>query len=53
MYHLYRWTRHSIGRNYMTRHYEPLQPHLLMALARRFECQTFLDVGANVAPTRS
>lgn len=48
MYHLFRWTRLSTGRNLMTRHYEPLQPHLLMAFARRYGCETFIDVGANI-----
>lgn len=48
MYHLFRWTRPSTGRNRLTRHYEPMQPHLLMALAERLECETFVDVGANV-----
>ena len=48
MYHLYKWTPPSLGRNTITRHYEPMQPHLLMALARHFKCETFLDVGANI-----
>jgi FkbM family methyltransferase len=48
MYHLYKWTRQSAARNTMTHNYEPMQPHLLMALARRFECDTFLDIGANI-----
>lgn len=48
MYHLFRWTRSSKGRNVLTQHYEPIQPHLLMALAKRLECETFIDVGANI-----
>jgi FkbM family methyltransferase len=48
MYHAFKWTRRSLYRNDLTRHYEPLQPHLLVALARRFECDTFLDIGANI-----
>jgi FkbM family methyltransferase len=48
MYHLFAWTRKSVSRNELTRHYEPLQPHLLMALASHFGCTTFVDVGSNV-----
>lgn len=48
MYHLFRWTRASRGRNFLTRHYEPLQPYFLMALAERAGCDTFLDIGANI-----
>lgn len=43
-----KWTRASHGRNYLTRRYEPLQPYLLSRLARHCECDTFLDVGANI-----
>lgn len=48
MYHKFEWTRRSLGRNNVTRHYEPLQPHLLMALADHHQSEIFLDVGANV-----
>lgn len=48
MYHHFKWTRSSLGRNELTRQYEPLQPHLLMTLADRFECDMFVDVGSNV-----
>ncbi len=48
MYHTFKWTRPSIGRNFLTRHYEPLQPHLLMELAGSLQCDTFVDVGANI-----
>ena len=48
MYHHFKWTRKSDVRNDLTRHYEPLQPHLLVALASHYQCETFLDVGSNI-----
>lgn len=48
MYDKFAWTRYSLGRNKITRHYEPLQPHLLMALADHHQSEIFLDVGANI-----
>lgn len=43
-----KWTRRSQGRNYLTRNYEPLQPHLLLQLARHLNSDSFIDVGANI-----
>lgn len=48
MYDKFAWTRYSLGRNKITRHYEPLQPHLLMTLADYHQSEIFLDVGANI-----
>lgn len=48
MYHLFKWSRASLSRNDLTRHYEPMQPHLLITLARQLECDVFVDVGSNV-----
>lgn len=48
MYHRFRWTSVAARRNGLTAEYEPLQPFLLFALARRYGCRTFADVGANI-----
>lgn len=48
MYHRFKWTRKSSHRNQLTKHYEPLQPHLLAKLASHYECVRFLDVGSNI-----
>lgn len=48
MYDDFAWTRVSTTRNELTRAYEPIQPFMLVALARHFESLTFFDVGANI-----
>lgn len=48
MYDRFHWTNPSAHRNRLTAEYEPIQPFLLMALAERAVCRTFVDVGANV-----
>lgn len=48
MYDEFAWTRASLARNKLTRIYEPIQPFMLIALARHFSSVTFFDVGANI-----
>lgn len=48
MYSEFDWNYAALARNRLTKQYEPLQPFLLMALARTFGADTFLDVGANI-----
>jgi FkbM family methyltransferase len=48
VYRTFTWTRASNARNVLTRAYEPIQPHLLNALAERSGCRVFIDVGANI-----
>jgi FkbM family methyltransferase len=48
MYHCFRWTRASKGRNRLTAEYEPIQPYFLRALVKLAECEAFIDVGANI-----
>lgn len=48
MYHAFEWTKESLNRNHLMRHYEPLQPFFLMQLADRLSCDTFVDIGANI-----
>lgn len=48
MYHRFKWTSVSARRNGLTAEFEPLQPFFLLALARRAECRTFVDVGASI-----
>lgn len=42
------WTEASERRNRLTSKYEPIQPFVLVALARRLGCDAFIDVGANI-----
>src|SRR5690606_17422696 len=42
------WTEASEKLNRLTSKYEPIQPFVLVALARRLGCDAFIDVGANI-----
>jgi FkbM family methyltransferase len=44
----FKWSNLSHHRNRLTNKYEPLQPYLLAELAKCFEANTFIDVGANI-----
>jgi FkbM family methyltransferase len=48
LYRNFKWTRASGFRNDLTKAYEPIQPLLLSAFAKRASCNTFIDVGANI-----
>lgn len=48
MYDQFRWTSVSARRNRLTMEYEPVQPFVLLAMAERAGCGSFLDIGANV-----
>ncbi len=48
IHHLYEWTPASEIRNELSFCYEPIQPYLLVELAKILEKFVFLDVGANI-----
>lgn len=48
MYSQFRWTAPSLQRNTILRAFEPIQPYVLVSLAEKLECDTFIDVGANI-----
>lgn len=48
MYSTLRWTDAANRRNDILRRYEPLQPYLLVELAKHFGASVFLDIGANI-----
>lgn len=48
MYHRFKWSRASKGRNRLTAEYEPIQPYFLLALVKLAKCEAFVDVGANI-----
>ena len=48
MYADFVWSRVAERRNRLTRQYEPIQPFLLLELARLAKTECFVDVGANI-----
>lgn len=48
MYQNFKWTKISEHRINTLRDYEPLQPYVLLELARALGIDTFVDVGANI-----
>lgn len=44
----FKWTAESGPRNELTAAYEPVQPFILIALARRLKSAVFIDAGANI-----
>ena len=48
MYQRFKWTPVSEGRNELTHSYEPIQPFVLVNLAKEVGARSFLDVGANI-----
>lgn len=48
MYGNVAWTRISEKRNELTKIFEPIQPYILIALAKKLGKVAFIDVGANV-----
>lgn len=48
MYSRFQWTKVAEDRNALTRLYEPLQPYILIELAKEAVVDTFIDVGANI-----
>lgn len=48
MYEKFRWTEIARARNRILERYEPLQPYVLLALARSIDAVAFLDIGANI-----
>jgi FkbM family methyltransferase len=44
----FQWTAESESRNDLTSRYEPIQPFILLALARRLSDAVLVDVGANI-----
>jgi FkbM family methyltransferase len=48
MYQRFKWTRVAYERNAILKRYEPIQPYILLELARKSEADTFIDIGANI-----
>ena len=48
MYASFAWTDVAEARNRITRRFEPIQPFLLLELARAAGSEAFIDVGANI-----
>ena len=48
MYNHFQWPPVARGRNRLTQNYEPIQPFMLLELARVLEMDAFLDIGANI-----
>ena len=48
MYDDFVWTPNSVNRVHIQQKFEPIQPFLLVELAKTMGCQKFIDVGANV-----
>jgi FkbM family methyltransferase len=48
MYQSYRWTPIAADRLSILKKYEPIQPYILLELARTVGTDTFIDVGANI-----
>jgi FkbM family methyltransferase len=48
MYEKFRWTDVARRRNRILEQYEPLQPYVLLALAKSIDAAAFLDIGANI-----
>jgi FkbM family methyltransferase len=48
MYERYKWTSASQRRNQILRQYEPIQPFVLMELAKQTRAEMFVDIGANI-----
>jgi len=46
--HLFDWSEASRARIALTNAYEPIQPYILLELAREMNCSHFIDVGANI-----
>jgi FkbM family methyltransferase len=48
MYQQFRWTKIAENRISILKDYEPIQPYVLVELARRTGAGTFIDIGANI-----
>ncbi len=48
MYQRYEWTKIGKDRNSILRNYEPIQPYILIELAKEIAAEIFIDVGANI-----
>lgn len=48
MYQDFRWTRVAEQRNIILRKDEPLQPYVIVELAKAMQSEIFVDVGANI-----
>ena len=48
MYQRFKWTAIGRDRIAIQKRYEPIQPYILLGLARTVEADTFIDIGANI-----
>lgn len=48
MYNQFNWTEIAKRRNVLTRVYEPIQPFLILEMARAAQSNVFIDIGANI-----